>query len=63
MTFLRWLVCRYVPYALVLFLVVCGFMWLTCSSFEVILELWPAIAILCVPAAGMIAANEYSQQR
>lgn len=53
----RWLVFYFLPCYAVLILLISFFMVLT-TGWTVVLNLWPTLAVLCVPAAGLIAASQ-----
>ncbi len=54
---LKWLLFQLLPIYIILLLVVGGFTAAALHSLSAALELWPFFAILCVPAAGMMAAS------
>jgi hypothetical protein len=54
---LKWVALCLLPYYVVLFLIVCAFMALA-ADLRAVTDLWPVIAILCFPVAGMVAASQ-----
>lgn len=54
---LKWIAFCLAPVYVALMVATCLFMWLTTGYLDTVLELWPVMAILCLPAAGMVAAS------
>lgn len=53
---LKWVLLCLLPFYIGCFLFIAGIFWMTADAASVIM-LWPVIAILCVPLAGMMAAG------
>lgn len=58
MSLVKWLVFRFVPYYIGLYLLLGLFMWMVTGSISEVIEFWPLHAILCVPITGLIAAHD-----